>query len=309
MLLCVFAAAAGEDVEGAVVDLQGAAGAQTVAFRTDVKDAVLDVEIAQRAVLVILRMDAVLARGDGHAGVGDADVVLAGDGMAGGGQVVAAVGDGQFVLGYDSMTGGGGNGQRAGAVDGQVFLGENHRIDVVFVNGKEAAAVGEYIVGVLRQREEHLVRLQDVNGGTGLAVDGGVVQHQLGLVGLFCVDDDHAVVQRAGDHIGAFIKDGNGAAGDLDRIGGAGGAVSVQGDQCAFARIVAAFIVPIGKSGVGIDHGSAAGNAGGGLCGGRGDGSIAVARGRGRTSAAGQQQAEEQNQSEESFFHRGRSFP
>ena len=58
-------------------------------------------------------------------------------------------------------------------------------------------------------------------------MNGHTVQNQLGFVGLFGIDNDHAIVQFARKDIGALINDRDGTAGDLNGVGVARCGVSI----------------------------------------------------------------------------------
>ena len=182
---------------------------------------------------------------DGEAAVGDRDAVLAPNGAFGGTDLVDAAGDGHLVLAHDAVARGGGDDQLAGAVEGDVVLGEDHGVHVVVVDLDEAAAVGEGVDGALGKGLEDLIRLDDVDGREGLGVNRHVVQHQLDLVVLVRVDDDAAVFQRAGENVGARRGDGDGAAGDLHAVRGSGNAGAVQGDENRFGSIIVTGQIPI----------------------------------------------------------------
>ena len=118
--------------------------------------------------------------------------------MAGGGQGVAAAGDHQIVLGHHAMTGLGIDGQTAGAVQGQIGFDEDDRVNVVVIYGHVLPAVGQLVLGALRQGDKHFIRLQRIDGGGGAAGDIRPRKDQLHLIRFTCVDHNLAVGEGAG---------------------------------------------------------------------------------------------------------------
>ena len=234
-------------MEAAILNLQIGSGADTVAFGGNVKGSALEPDEAQSIVVVVFAVDTVFSGDDGEIGVHDAHVVLSGQTVGGAVDVVDAAGDLQRILGHDAVTCRGGDDENAAAVQGQVILGEDHGVDVVSVNGREGAAVGKSVGGARRQGEEHLVCLTDVNGCAGLTVDGHTVENQLSFVALSRVDDDHAVVQGAGENVGSLVGDGDVAAGDFHGIGAAGGGSTVELNDGALTLVITAVQIPVSK--------------------------------------------------------------
>ena len=139
------------------------------------------------------------------------------------------------------------NGHISVAVERQILLGEDHSIDIVFIDGGKRPAVGEGIDRARSHREKDLVSLPDVDRGGGFGMNVRAVQHEVQLIRTFCIHDDHTVVQRTGEHIGAFVGDGDRAAGNLYGVGIAGGCIAVELNGRAFAFIVANLKIPVGK--------------------------------------------------------------
>ena len=205
---CVLTAAAGNDGEAAAGDFHIAAGIKPVARRCNGDAAAADVYRAARRVLIVFSAQAVLARGNRQCAVRDVNAVFARQAVACRRDGNAAARDFQLALGHDAVPAGGGNGQRARAVDCQRFLGEDGGINVVFVDGLEAFAAGKRIFRFCVQRQEHLVRLTDIDGGGGFAVNACAAEYKLHLRVLGRVHDDLPAAQRAGQQVHALFRDG-----------------------------------------------------------------------------------------------------
>ena len=263
----------GGQIKGTAVDLEGAAGADGVSLGVDGIGAVNDVEGAQSGVLRVFRMDAVLARGDGKGAAGNGHAVFAGHH--------------QIVLGHYAVSRLGLDGQAAGAVEGQVGFGEDHRVDVVVVDGHVGATVGQGVFRSLRQGDKDLVGLQGVNGGGSGTLDGYAVQHQLDLVRIGGVDHDLTVLQGAGEPVDPLGGDDHLTAADGHPVGVTGSGGTAEGDVDHLTFIVAAIQVPVAEpGGTGLGdrrvHLSRCGTGGGGTVGAGG-------------AAAEQEQAAEQH--------------
>ena len=142
---------------------------------------------------------------------------------------------------------GGGHGQRPGAVEGEVLLGIDRAVDVAVVDGDEAPAVGQRVLGALGERDEDLVRLEHVERGRGGAGDARVVEHDLQFGRLVRVDHEHAVVQRAGDDVGGLLRQDGGRAVDLHAVGAYGDAAAVELDAHGALLVVGGAGVAVGE--------------------------------------------------------------
>ena len=120
---------------------------------------------------------------------------------------------------YDAVSGGRSDRKRAGAVEGEILLGKNDRIDVVVVNGDKGAPIGKRVFGAVHQCDKDLIRFENIQRSGGLAVDTEAVEHQLEFRGIGSIDDHHAVVQCAGNTVYRFFGDGDGRPGNADAVG------------------------------------------------------------------------------------------
>ena len=132
--------------------------------------------------------------------------------MAGRRDRVAAAGDNQVVFGDDTVSAGGGDGQRTLSVERQVGFGKHRAVNVIVVQLDKGFAACQRVLSAGCCGDEYLVGLSDIERGAVRALDGCTVQHQLEFVGVVGIDDHHAVVQCAGQDVGALVGDGDGAA-------------------------------------------------------------------------------------------------
>ena len=298
-LIAVDAAAASQDLKGTPIDLQVGTGADAVALRRDIERTILDIDEAQRGIVVIFPMDAILTGSNSEGAAGDTYIILACKAVGSAVNGIGASRGGQLILGDDAVTGGRSDRQGAGTIEGQVLLGIDHGINAIFIDGGKGAAVGKGILSSLCQGQEHLVRLEDVNRGGSLAVDGSTVQNQLNLIGLVGIDNDHAVIQSAGKNIDAFPGNGDGSAVDFHFTGCGGNRTAIKRNGDTVVFVIGAGQVPVGKQVPGIDI---AGNGSG--CGSRGFiGARCPVCSRGFFAAGSQQQGKSQKQRKDLLFH------
>ena len=235
----VAAAAARCDGKGTVVDLNRAAGVHAVGAGREVEGAVRDIDIAERRVVRIFRVQRVGAGVDGDIAVRHADAVVGGKSLLFGCDAVGAAGDHQIVLGNDAVTVFGGDGERTAAVKGEIILGIYHRVDVVVVDGDKILGIGEGVPAALGKGDEHFVRLSDIQRGAGVAVDRHAVENQTDFRLVVRIHDDRAVVKRAGEKIGAFLADSDGAARNRRAASLHFGGAADEGDPGNFRFVVA----------------------------------------------------------------------
>ena len=114
------------------------------------------------------------AQGDGRAG--DEEAVVYMNGIRRGGDGDLAAGDAQAVVCGNAVLIGGGDGEGAGAVDGQIVVGEDGTVGLVRQGSLAVSlAGGDGVFRALRQGQEYLIRLIDPDGGIVGAGDGDAV--------------------------------------------------------------------------------------------------------------------------------------
>ena len=192
-------------------------------------------------------MDAVLARVDRELRICDPNAVVDIDSMSGGINDIHTARDYEVALADDAVPGRRSNRQTACTVDGQVLLGEQSTVDVVIINGNEFPAVGKRIFGALRQRQEHLIRLEDIQRRGGPAADLHAVKNELNLCRVGRINDKHAVVQGAGNHIGRFLGDPDRCSGNTDGVRIGRGGIAAERDMHAAAFVITVIIIAVGK--------------------------------------------------------------
>ena len=168
--------------------------------------AAADVDVARGIVLVVLRVEAVGAGGELQDAVRDADGVVGLQGLFVGGDHVGAAGDLQIVLAHHAVFAGG-DGQGAGAVEGQVALGEDHAVQIGVTVLDEAAGDGEG--AVYGGGDEHFVGGLHVDGGGVVVGEVEPLQHQLHLILLVRLHGHGHVPGAAGQHVGPGGGDGD----------------------------------------------------------------------------------------------------
>ena len=146
------------------------------------------------------------------------------------------------------------DGEAAGAVEGQIRLGKDHRVDVVVIDGLIGPAVGQGILRSLRQGHKYLIRLQGVDGGGSGTGDIRPGQHQLDLVRVPRVDHDLSLRQGSGEEEGSRVGDGHPAAVNSDRVGGTGSSLPVEFNRDCRALVIGACQIPVAEQPVRIHH-------------------------------------------------------
>ena len=124
-------------------------------------------------------MDAVLTGDNGEAARRNANAVLPRKAVAGCCDLVRSAGKHEVVLGDNAVAGRRLNGHSSVAVERQILLGEDHSIDIVFIDGGKRPAVGEGIDRARSHREKDLVSLPDVDRGGGFGMNIRAVQHEV----------------------------------------------------------------------------------------------------------------------------------
>ena len=242
MLRAVFAAAAGKDVQTAALKLHRRTGADAVPLGLDPQRSAGDIDVSQRRVVVVLGVDAVLAGVQRQQAVGNAHAVVGVDAVRGGVDGIRPARDDEVVLADDAVSGRRGDRQAARAVEGQVLLGEQRRVDV-----DKFPAVGQRVLRPLRQRQEHLIGFEHIQRRGGPAGDLHAVKNQLHLRRVGRVDDEHAVVKRAGNHIGRRLRNRDDRAGDADGVRIGLGRIAVERDMDAAVLGIVGVIIPVGE--------------------------------------------------------------
>ena len=186
--------------------MQRSAGADSVPLGGDGEGPVRHIQEAQGGIVGVFRVQPILAGGDGEIASRHGQTVLPSHAVLRSGDGVSAAGDGQLVLGHHAVARPGVDGQTAGAVEGQVGLGEHHGIDVVLINGGIAAAVGQGVFRPLCQGEEHLIGAFGIDGGGVGAGEACAVQDDLHLVGIPGVHHDLAICQGTGHQISPLVQ-------------------------------------------------------------------------------------------------------
>ena len=240
-----FTSAAGANGKFPVLHQQAVSGAEAIASGGDIKPAVPNKEEPKLAVVVVFRVDAVLAGYNGVASVGDPDTVLTADAMLLGTDGIAAAGKHQVILGDNSVSCLGLDRQAPGAIQGQIRFGKDDRIDAVAVYVGVLPSVCQTVLRVRSRGKKHLIRLPDIDCRRSGAADVRAVQHQLDLIRVLCVNHNHSVIQRAGEDINAFLRDGYGSLRDQHPLGIAGGAAAGQQDPRSRFFVIADLQIPV----------------------------------------------------------------
>ena len=186
--------------------------------------AAFDVDEAFVFVLLVARVDGVIPGREIQDTVVDADTVLAGDGFLPGIHGDGAAGHFEVVLRDDAVAVLTGDGQFATAVEGEGRFGPDGAVDVVAglgIRRGESGTRGDLVGGAVFQGDEHFVARLHIDGSAVVVGDGHVVEDQLDFV-LIADVHDHLAVVRAGQDVGASLRDGHAGRGLFREVDGGG---------------------------------------------------------------------------------------
>ena len=192
-------------------------------------------------------LDGVLCALNKHLGVAlDGNAVVALDGVVDRVDGQLDVVDGKVVLAADTVIGVTVYDQRAAALDGQVLGGVDTSIGLGFsrIGINVGRGIAQSIGGAVLDLDVNLIRTLDPDHRGGGVGAGEVVENQRDALCLGHLNCDLAVIQRAGDVIGAGLDDGQGST-LCANSGGIGGGVggAVEGDVAIDQTVGGGFVV------------------------------------------------------------------
>ena len=198
----------GGDVKAAARDLRHGRTLDAVVARLDRMCSSGYVHRSDCVVILVLTVDAVLARLDCERSVGYCYGIVGLHGVLRAGDIVSSARDRKLILGGYAISICGIDGQGPLAVQGQVGLREDRRVQIRVTIGGVLACDGEGIAAAVRRRYKDLVRIHNVNGRLIAVFDRHAVQHQLDL-GLRSIDRDRDILCGSADQIDALLRDRN----------------------------------------------------------------------------------------------------
>ena len=244
---------------GAAVEIDRGHALYGFVFGIDFDGTAVDIHVADHFVFVIGGLDTVADGVDLNGAVIDNQIVLALDAVFGCSQIEGTAVDFQSVLGVDCGSVVGVDGEGAGALNGQVFLGVERGIGFILIGRRECVllAVHEGIGGAFLEGKDCFGCLGKHDAGAVVVGDIGIVKHQFNRTGVNGIDLDHAVVKGTGDDICTVGIDGNSAVlAHIDgrSIGGSGRAV--QGNMLGVGGFFAGSFFRAGNHGRRQQNGS-----------------------------------------------------
>ena len=208
-------------------------GIHTVIIRRDLKSAILNGNRLPLYALIAVRnresarlnhhrtvrVNAVFARSDHKASSGNVHAVFTGKAMTCSRNLITASRDRQLILGNNAVSCRTCHNQAATAIQRQIGLGENCRVNIVIIYSHKFSSVCKTILRSVLQSDEHFISFQRIDGSGGLTCNRSAVQHNLYFITVISIHDHLSVVKRACENIGSFIQNCDPASFNRHRIG------------------------------------------------------------------------------------------
>jgi len=198
-----------------------------VSPRVDVDVARRYRDVPLRGVFLIIGLQAIALRFHAQAAVAHHQIILPADAIIRRADRDHAPGDDQPVFAGNAIQEIAAHRQRAAAVNAQVGFAVNGRVGFIGLGGLVDVLPGirDGVLRAIGQEEDHLFRLDHVQGGAGRTAQVHAVQHQFHRFFITGIDQDLPIRQRAAQAVRTGSRDGGGAsvyrharAARLDRI-------------------------------------------------------------------------------------------